>query len=221
VDLGRREAGRALLDEEAADLAVVGLRPDDCDVGDRAFVIHIFAPFRTQSEPSRRAWGAHRPGVGARVGLGEPEAADRLARVHRRQPALLLLLGAPAPDREHRQRALHGDGAADARIAGLELEAREAVGDGARAGSRSPRGACRRGRAWRAPGQLARQDALLEPVADVGKDALADEPAHRVADRALLVVEERVEREEVEWVELSRCLSCRRHGGILRRSRRE
>ena len=54
---------------------------------------------------------------------------------------------------------------------------------------------------------LARQDPLLEPVADLGQDALAHELAHGVADRAFLVVEERVERQEVERVEIGSCLS--------------
>ena len=45
---------------------------------------------------------------------------------------------------------------------------------------------------------------LVEPVADLGQDALAHEPADGVADRPLLVVEERVEREEVERVERRR-----------------
>ena len=58
---------------------------------------------------------------------------------------------------------------------------------------------------------LARQDALLEPVADLGHDLLADELPHRVADRLLLVVEQRVDREEVERVE---------RGGRRRWSRR-
>ena len=49
--------------------------------------------------------------------------------------------------------------------------------------------------------QLAREDPLLEPVADVGQHLLADEGAHRVADRPLLVVEEGVDPEEVERVE--------------------
>ena len=49
--------------------------------------------------------------------------------------------------------------------------------------------------------QLARQDPLLEPVADVGQDALPHELAHGVPDRPLLVVEQRVEGEEVERVE--------------------
>ena len=53
--------------------------------------------------------------------------------------------------------------------------------------------------------ELAREDPLLEPVADLGQNALADELPHGVADRPLLVVEERVEREEVERVERGRC----------------
>ena len=54
--------------------------------------------------------------------------------------------------------------------------------------------------------QLARQDSLLEPVADVGQDVLAHEGADGVADRLLLVVEEGVDREEVERVERGRLL---------------
>ena len=48
------------------------------------------------------------------AGLGQPEAADQIARVHSLQPALFLFLGAPAPDGEHRQRSLHRDRAARA-----------------------------------------------------------------------------------------------------------
>ena len=98
------------------------------------FVIHIFAPFRIQSEPSRRACVRIEPGSEPASGSVRPKQPIDLARVHRRQPALLLLLRAQRPDREHRERALHGDGAADARVARLELQARQAVGDGARAG---------------------------------------------------------------------------------------
>ena len=166
------------------------------------FVIHIFAPFRIQSEPSRRACVRIDAGVGAGVGLGQPEAADDLARVHRRQPALLLLLGARTPDREHRERALHGDGAAHAGVAGLELHARQPVGDGARAWKAvARRGAFRAARASRAREELAREDALLEPVADLVEDVVAHELADGVADRPLLVVEEGVDREVVEGIE--------------------
>src|SRR5260370_16257961 len=58
--------------------------------------------------------------------------------------------------------------------------------------------------------ELARQDPLLEPLADVGHDARTHELPHGVANRALLVVEERVEREEVARVE-RRLLRRRRH----------
>ena len=54
--------------------------------------------------------------------------------------------------------------------------------------------------------QLARQDPLLEPVADVGQYPLAHEGPHGVADRPFLVVEEGVDREEVERVERGRLL---------------
>ncbi len=49
--------------------------------------------------------------------------------------------------------------------------------------------------------ELAREDPLLEPVSDVGQDVLAHELSHRVANSPLFVVEERVDRQEVEWVE--------------------
>ena len=168
---GAEKPGRPLLDEEAADRAVVRARPDGRDVGDRPVRDpHLGAVQDPVGAVAARV-RAHRAGVGARVGLGEAEAADRLAGVHRRQPALLLLLGAPAPDREHRERALHRDRAADARVARLELEAGEAVGDGARAREAvalevHPEEA----ELAELGDQLARQDPLLEPVADLGKD---------------------------------------------------
>jgi len=52
--------------------------------------------------------------------------------------------------------------------------------------------------------ELARQDALLEPLAHVGDDPLAHEFTHRVADRLLLVVEQRVDGEKVARIERSR-----------------
>ena len=147
------------------------------------FVIHIFAPFRIQSEPSRRAWVRIEPGSEPASGSVSPKQPIDLARVHRRQPALLLLLGAPAPDGVHRERALHRDRAADARVAGLELQAGEPVGDRARAREavavevhpEEPE----LGQLGR---ELAREDPLLEPVADVGEHVLAHELPHRVAD---------------------------------------
>ena len=169
------------------------------------FVIHIFEPFRIQSEPSRRACVRIAPGSEPASGSVSPKQPIASPSCIARQPALLLLLGAPAPDREHRERALNGDEAAHARVARLELHARQPVGDGARTGQAvalevHPEQAELR----KLLRELAGHDPLLEPLADVRKDLLAHELADGVADRPLLVVEKRVDREEVERVERRR-----------------
>src|SRR5262249_43903975 len=154
--------------------------------------------------------------VGAGVRLGQAEAADLLAGVHCRQPPLLLLLGAPTPDREHRERALNRNEAADACVAGLELLADEPVHDRARlrqAVALEMHPEQPESRELR--DQLGWELAALEPLADVRLDPLGDELAHSVADRALLVGEKGVEREEVAWVELC-LLRSRRHRRIVR-----
>ena len=69
------------------------------------------------------------------IRLGEAEAADRLAGRHPGQPLLLLLLRAVLPDREHGQRALDRDQAAQAGVGGLQLPAGDAVGDRAHPGA--------------------------------------------------------------------------------------
>ena len=175
------------------------------------FVIHIFAPFRIQSEPSRRACVRIEPGSEPASGSVRPKqpitSPECIAGSQRS-------FCSSEPQRqigEHRERPLHRDGAAHAGVACLELHARQPVGDGARAGQavavevhpEEPELAELRD-------QLAREDPLLEPVADLGEDVLADELPHRVANRPLLVVEEGVDREVVERVE-SRELGRRRH----------
>ena len=55
--------------------------------------IQRLAPSSTQSSPSRRARRLERDGVRAVLGLGQREGADLVEPRHRRQPALLLLLG--------------------------------------------------------------------------------------------------------------------------------
>src|SRR5437868_3791314 len=205
LHLRRLEAGHPALDEEPVDLSVLGARPDDGDVGDRA----VRDPhLRAVEDPVGSVTAGRRPhrsGVGAGVGLGQPEAADGVALVHRRQPALLLLLGAPAPDREHREGPLHGHEAADAGVAGLELHAREAVRDGARAGETvALEMHAEEPELRQLLHELARQDRLLEPLTDLREHPLAHELPHRVADGAFLVVEEGVDREEVAGIERGR-----------------
>ena len=198
VDVLGGEALGALGDEEAAD-ALVGLRPDDGDVGDRAVGDPHLLAVQDPVVAVAAGAGPHRAGVRAGVGLGQAEAADRLAGGHPRQPLLLLLLRAPAPDREHRQRALDRDQAADAASRRPRAPCRRGRRRWRRRRrSRSPRGACRARRACpvRAPARsgIVR---LLEPVADVRHDLVADEGADGVADVALLVGEEAVDGEVV------------------------
>ena len=66
---------------------------------------HLLAADRPARVGLGRA-GAEVGGVGAGVGLGQAEAAERLARAEPRQPGRLLLLVAPALDRAADQRGL-------------------------------------------------------------------------------------------------------------------
>ena len=156
----------------------------------------------TQSSPSRLARVRIDAGVAAGVGLGQPEAAEHLAGGHPRQPLLLLLLGAPAVDRVHRQRALHGHEAAQPRVDGLQLAAGDAV---RRRGH--PRAAValevhaeQPELAERRP-EVVGQRARVVPVGDVGRELGVGEGAHRVADVALLGAQQAVDGEEVMGVD--------------------
>ena len=118
-------------------------------------------------------------GVGAGVGLGQPEAPERLARAQPRQPLLLLLLGAPLLDRAADERGLDRDdgpgggvGAADLlddqRVADV-VEAAAAVLLGDRGAEVADLAQLRRELAVEAPGPVV--------VADAGDDLLVGELA--------------------------------------------
>ena len=74
-------------------------------------------------------------GFEPKSGLSQAEATDRLAGLQLGQPALFLLLRAVGQDGIHHQRALHGDEAAQAGIAALQLLHDQAVLDVAHAGA--------------------------------------------------------------------------------------
>src|SRR6478672_1978802 len=103
VDLLRGEPLRLGRDEKAGDPAVsllrVGLGKDQRHLGHVAERDpHLLAGDPPAPVDLHRA-RAHRRGIGAGVGLGQPEAAEGLAGAQPRQPLLLLLLRAPALDR--------------------------------------------------------------------------------------------------------------------------
>src|SRR3569833_1103808 len=190
VDVPCREPTCAALHEEAAD-PVVRTRPDDRDVGHRAVRDpHLGAvqhPVRALALGVR----THVRRVRAVGGLGQAEAAERLAGGHPRQPFLLLLLRAVLVDRRHRERTLYGHEAAQPRVGRLQLTAGDAVRDRAGAGAAVPRQVHAQEAQFAQLGcQLARGErARLEPVGHVRLDPLGGVPAGRVADQPLLVGE--------------------------------
>src|ERR1700742_72405 len=82
--------------------------------------IQRFAPLITYSSPSSRP-RLHGSRFRAVRRLGQRERTKLLATCHRRQPALLLLLGAMHVDRPHGQTALYSAERAHAAVPAVEL----------------------------------------------------------------------------------------------------
>jgi hypothetical protein len=129
LDVGGVEARSIGFDEEALDLAVVILRPNDRDLADTAVGDPEFGAVQHPGIALATGTRDHAARIAAVIGLGEAESTDQFPLRHARQPALLLLLGAVLVDRPHAQRALHRDEAAQAAVAAFELLHDEAVGD--------------------------------------------------------------------------------------------
>ncbi len=185
--------GVPFLDEEAADRSL-GLRPDDGDVGDAA----VRDPrLRAVEDPRVAVFArvrAHAAGVRAEVGLGETEAADRLAGGKLRNPVVALLFRAVGVDRIHDETRLHGRERAQARVAALELLHDQAVGHVAEAGKvvfldrRAEQPHLRHLR-HEVVGKLL----LAIRMLDDRKHFLIDEIAHGLAHHQLLFGEERID----------------------------
>ena len=200
------EARRALLDEEAAD-AVVGLRPDHGDVGDRAVGDPLLGAVEDPAVAVAAGGGAHAARVRAEVGLGEAEAADRLARRQGREPAVALLLRAEGVDRVHHQAALHRDEAAQPGVAALELLHDQAVGDVVQAGQVVlVDGGAEQVELGHLGHQLDRETAVAVALFDDRFEPLVDPGAHGVAHQALLFAQKIVDMQKIESRENgSRC----------------
>ena len=205
MDVRRGEARRPLLDEEAADLAVVGARPDDGDVGDRAVRDpHLRAvedPVRAVATRVVRIVPGSEPASGS-VSPKQPIASPRCIAGSQRsfcssEPQRQIAYIASEPCTETRLRTpCRRPRARGTRARRRRRSPRQAVALEVHPEEPEPRDLLH---------ELPRQDPLLEPVADLRHHALADELPDGVADLPLLVVEQRVEREEVERVECGRC----------------
>jgi hypothetical protein len=135
VDRRSRQTFRALVEDEAADLAFVVLGPDHEHIGDRA----VGDPHLRAAElvaacdlPGARD---HAAGVGAVVRLGQAETADPLAGGEPWQVLLLLCFGAELVDRHHDEGALHAHHRPIAGVDPLHLARDQAVAHVAEAGA--------------------------------------------------------------------------------------
>ena len=167
------------LREDQRDLGVVGERDEHLRAIDHPAVVGL-----------PRA-GALVRRIRARVGLGQPEAAEPLARAQLREVVLLLLLGAPTQDRGAHERGLDGDHGPHRRVSAADLLDDEPVGQVVEAGAAV---LARDDRAQVSlVGDLAHQFEVEMLVAIVLARALDDlvvgEGPRRLPDQLLLVVQ--------------------------------
>src|SRR5260370_20670768 len=101
VDIARREPGRPLLDDKPG-YPLVHLGPHYRQVGDRAVGDPALGPIEHPAVAVAPRTRLHPPRVRAMVGLGQPEASDKLSLSHLGGVPLLLRLRACRTNRVHR-----------------------------------------------------------------------------------------------------------------------
>src|SRR5262249_21201563 len=129
VYVPRFEARSSFFDEETADFVIFALGPHDGDVGDGAAGDPHFFAVEDVLVSFFNGAREHTAGVGAELRFGQAEAADLFSLLEQREPFLFLRVAAERIDRIHHEGALHGDKAADAGVAALELLRHQSVGD--------------------------------------------------------------------------------------------
>ena len=101
LDLDRLKPLHATLEYEAIDDVILGLRPNDHDVGNR----RVRDPSLCAGKPGAVLMPArprhHAAGVGAMIRLGQAETAELFGARHGRQITLPLFLTAEQVDRHH------------------------------------------------------------------------------------------------------------------------
>jgi hypothetical protein len=130
VDTAGVVPGRALLHQEALDLAVCDVAgPDHDDIGDGAVADPLLLTVDHPGVAVALRGGLKPDRVGAVVRLGQGKGADGGELRHRRQPPLLLFLRAEQGDRLHGKPGLDTEEGAEAAVAAVELEVDQAVRD--------------------------------------------------------------------------------------------
>ena len=195
LHLARAEAVAAALDQKAAHHVAAFLRdlgPHQRDVGDVAVGDPALGAVETVAARHRPGARQHAAGIGAEIGLGQTEAADRLAARQARQPVALLLLGAEGEDRVHYQAGLHADEGAQAGVAALELLVDQAVGDVVQSGAAVllRQVGAEEAELGDARGDLDRKGAVAEVPGDDRQVLVVDELPGRVARQPLLGIEQ-------------------------------
>ena len=136
--------------------------------------------------------------VGAGGGFGQPEAADRFAGGHLRQPLLFLFLGAVLVDGAHGQRALHRDEGAQAGVAGFEFGGGQAVFHGGAAGAAvALQVHAEQAELGHLGHDLQREYGVLVPAGDVRLDRAVHKGADVVPQRELGITEQRIEVDQI------------------------
>ena len=198
VDLLGREAVGVGRDEEAGEAAMrlgrVGLGEDQRDVGDVAERDPHLLTADPPAAVDPLGPALHRGGVGAGVGLGQPEASEQIAAAESGQPALLLLLGSPALDRAADERGLDRDHRPRGAVGPADLLDDQGVGDVVEAapavllGDRRPEVA----HLAEPAGQVGVEARSAVALADPRDDHLVGEPPGGLRDQPLLVAERQV-----------------------------
>ena len=133
--------------------------------------------------------------------FGEAEAADGFALREERKPFVFLRVVAVGVDRIHDERALHGDEAAEAGVAALEFLRDEAVGDVGHAGAAvAVKAGAEEAEFAELRNEMLGECAFAAVLFDDGDDFGFDELAGGLAGEFFLVVEERIEIDEIDAV---------------------
>ena len=139
--------------------------------------------------------------------LCEAETADGFALLQERQPFIFLRVAAVGINRIHHQRALHGNKTAEAGVAALEFLGHQAVGDVGHAGAAvAMEVGAEKSKFAQLRDQMLRKSGFAAVFFDDGNDFVFDEFARSLADEFFLVIQLRIEFDEIHSAKFGHAL---------------